>query len=284
MAAITICSDFGAPQNKVWHCFHCFTIYFPWNDGTNVITCHQRVELCSQEMMPFSAFNTVSILGVLGTQQWLLSVFLNPYRFLTYPSCKVCFVNKPMTRERGWLISTPQIFLSTWLVRNSFSWKPLCEIHLDKNILIPSTHSEIVVIVIQAFSNVQLFATQWTAACQAFLSFTISWGFSNSCPLSQWCHPTISSSVALFSSLQSSPASGSFPMSLFFTSGGQSIGASTSVVPMNTQGWFPLGLTGLISLLSNRLSRVFSNTTIHKPEFFGAQPSLCPVLTSIQDY
>ena len=122
-------------------------------------------------------------------------------RLLTYPSCKVCFVNKPVTRERGWLISTPQIFLSTWLVRNSFSWKPLCEIHLDKNILIPSTHSEIVVIVIQALSNVQLFATQWTAACQAFLSFTVSWGFSNSCPLSQWCHPTISSSVALFFSL-----------------------------------------------------------------------------------
>ena len=96
----------------------------------------------------------------------------------------------------------------------------------------------------------------------------------NSCPLSRWCHPTISSSVALFSCFQSSPASGSFPMSLFLTSGGHTIGASTSVVPMNIQGWFPLGLTGLISLLSNRFSRVFSNTTIHKPEFFGTQPSL----------
>ena len=114
----------------------------------NVITCHQRVGQCSREMMPFSAFSIVSSLGVLGTQQWLLSVLLNPYILLTYPSCKVCFVHKPMTRERGWQISIPQIFLSTWLIRNSFSGKPLCEIHLDKNILIPSTHSQIVAVVI----------------------------------------------------------------------------------------------------------------------------------------
>ena len=87
--------------------------------------------------------------------------------------------------------------------------------------------------------------------------------YSNSCPLSQWCHPTISSSVVPFSSCpQSFPASGSFPMSQFFTSGGQSIGvsASTSVFPMNIQGLFPLGLIGLISLLSKGLSRVYSNT------------------------
>ena len=84
---------------------------------------------------------------------------------------------------------------------------------------------------------------------------------SNSCPLSQWCHPTISSSVVLFSSyLQSFPASGSFPMSQFFASDGQSIGASTSasVLPMNIQDWFPLGWSGWISLLSKGLSRVFS--------------------------
>ena len=83
---------------------------------------------------------------------------------------------------------------------------------------------------------------------------------SNSCPLSQCCHPTISSSVSHFSScLQSFPASGSFPMSQFFTSGGQNIGASASasVLPMNIHGWFPLGLTGLISLLSKGLSRIF---------------------------
>ena len=87
----------------------------------------------------------------------------------------------------------------------------------------------------------------------------------NSCPLSQWCLPTISSFVIPFSScLQSFPASGSFPMSQFFASGGQNIGvsASASVLPVNIQDWFPLGWTGLISLQSKGLSRVFSNTTV----------------------
>ena len=100
---------------------------------------------------------------------------------------------------------------------------------------------------------------------------------SNSRPLSQWCHPTISLSVVPFSScLQSFPALGSFPMSLFFTSGGQSIRASSSasVLPVNIQGWFPLGLNGLIALVSKGLSRVFSNTTVWKHQFFDAQPSL----------
>ena len=101
--------------------------------------------------------------------------------------------------------------------------------------------------------------------------------FSNSHPLSQWCHPTISSSDVPFSSrLQSFPASGYFQMSQFFAWGGQSIGvsASASVFPMNIQDWFPWGLTGLISLLSKGLSRVFSNTTVEKHQFFSAQPSL----------
>ena len=96
---------------------------------------------------------------------------------------------------------------------------------------------------------------------------------SNSCPLSTWCHPTISSSVVVpfSSSLQSFPASGSFPMSQFFSLGGQSIraSASLSVLPMNVQGWFLLGLTGLILLLSKGLSRVFSNTTVQKHQFFS---------------
>ena len=107
---------------------------------------------------------------------------------------------------------------------------------------------------------------------------------SNSCPWSWWYHPTISSSVIPFSScLQSFPASGikdqrsqhqSFPVSWLFTWGGQSIGASASasVLPMNIQGWSPLGLTGLISLLFKRLSRVFSNTTVHSHRLCGAQP------------
>ena len=107
---------------------------------------------------------------------------------------------------------------------------------------------------------------------------------SDSCPLSQWCHPTISSSVVPLSSfLQPFPVSGTFP-SQVFTSCGQNIGASASasVLPMNIQDWYPLGLTrfhllavqGFISLLSKGLSRVFSNTKLKKHQFFSAQPSL----------
>ena len=101
--------------------------------------------------------------------------------------------------------------------------------------------------------------------------------YSNSCPFSRWCHPTISSSVIPFSfCLQSFPASGSFQMSQLFASGGQSIGvsASTSVLPMNIQDWFSLGWTGWVSLQSKGLLRVFSNTTVQKHQFFGAQLSL----------
>ena len=97
----------------------------------------------------------------------------------------------------------------------------------------------------------------------------------NSRPLSRWCHPTILSSVVPFSScLQSFEALGSFPTSQFFAAGGQSIGASASVLPMDIQDWFPLGLTSWISLQSKGLSRVFSNTTVQKHQFFGAQRSL----------
>ena len=100
--------------------------------------------------------------------------------------------------------------------------------------------------------------------------------YPNSCPLSLWCHPTISSSVIPFSSCpQSFPASGSFQMSQLFVSGGQSIAvsASASKLPMNIQDWSPLGWTGWISLQSKGLSRVFSNTTVQKHQFFGSQTS-----------
>ena len=105
---------------------------------------------------------------------------------------------------------------------------------------------------------------------------------SNSCPSSRWCHPAISSSVIPFSScLQSFLAYGSFPMSQFFTPGGQSTGvsASASVLPMNIQDQYPLGWTGWISLQSKGLSRVLSNTTVQKHQFFGG-----PTLTSIHDH
>ena len=110
--------------------------------------------------------------------------------------------------------------------------------------------------------------------------------YSNSCPSSQWCHPTISSSVVPFSSLlQSFPASGSFPMSQFFTSGGQSFGVSVSasVLPMNIQDWFPLGLTGLI-LQSKGLSRVFSNTTFKSISSSPISFLYGSILTSPYDY
>jgi len=132
---------------------------------------------------------------------------------------------------------------------------------------------------VQSLSCNRLFVTPWTAARQAslvspvhhplleFAQTHVQW-------VSDW-HPTISSSVVHFSScLQSFPASGSFPMSQFFASGGQSIGASASVIPMNIQDWFPLGWTGWISLQARGFSRVFSNTIVQKNQFFSAQLSL----------
>ena len=109
---------------------------------------------------------------------------------------------------------------------------------------------------VQSLSLVRLFATPWTAARQASLSITNFRAYSNSCPLSRWCHPTISFSVVpFFSCLQSFPASGSSQLSQFFASGSQSVGvsASASVLPMNIQDWFPLGLTNCISLQSKGL-------------------------------
>ena len=111
---------------------------------------------------------------------------------------------------------------------------------------------------------------------------------SNSCPLTQWCHPSVSSAVIPISSCpQSFPASGSFPMIWFFDQvASQSIRASAlaSVLPMKIWSWFPLGLTGLISSLSKGLSSVFFNTTVQKLQFFSTQPSLWSTLTSVHDY
>ena len=130
---------------------------------------------------------------------------------------------------------------------------------------------------VHSLSPVRLFVTPWTAAARLPCPSPTPRVYSNSCPLSRWCHPTISSSVVPFSSFpQTFPASGSFQMSQFFTSGSQSIGvsASTPILPMNIQDWFPLRWTGWISLQSKELSRVFSNTTVQKPQFFDIQLSL----------
>ena len=123
----------------------------------------------------------------------------------------------------------------------------------------------------QSLSRVRLFATRWTTARQASLSNTNPRSPPKLMSIESLMPFTISASVFPFSScLQSFPASGSFPMSQLFTSGGQSTGtsASTSVLPMNISGWFPLGLTGLISLQPKGLSRVFSNTAVRKHQFF----------------
>ena len=130
---------------------------------------------------------------------------------------------------------------------------------------------------VQSLSRVQLYVTPRTAAHQPPCPSPTTRVYPNSCPLSRWCQPTISSSVVPFSSCpQSFPASGSFQMSQLFTSDGQSIGvsASTSVLTMNIQDWSPLGWTGWISLKSKGLSRVFSNTTVQNHQFFNAQLSL----------
>ena len=143
-----------------------------------------------------------------------------------------------------------------------------------------------VVAVVKSHNCVQLLVTPWTAAHQASLSFTSPRVSSNSCPLSWWYHPITSSFAIPFSScLQAFPASGSFLIHHFFASDGQSFGtsASASVFPMNVQGWFPLGLTGFIPLLSKGLG------TSPAPQFEGINSSSlslfhCPALTSIPDY
>ena len=124
---------------------------------------------------------------------------------------------------------------------------------------------------VQSLSCVWLFVTPWTAARQASLSITNFWSLPKPMSTESMMPSTLSSVIPFSSCPQSFPASGSFQRSQFFTSGGQSIGvsASASVLPMNTQDWFPLGWTGWISLQSKGLSRVFSNTTVQKHQFFG---------------
>ena len=140
---------------------------------------------------------------------------------------------------------------------------------------------------VQLLSHVWLFATRESQHARPPCPSPIPIVYSNSCPLSWWCHPAISSSVVPFSSCpQSLPASGSFPMSQLFALGGQSTGvsASASVLPMNSQDWSPLGWTGWLSLQSKGLSRVFSNTTVQSINFLTLSFLHSPTLTSIHDH
>ena len=140
-------------------------------------------------------------------------------------------------------------------------------------------------LLVQSLSHVQLFATPWTAACQASLSFTISWSLLKLISIeSEMWSSSLFLYCPLLSCLQSSPALRSFPMSQLFTQGGQSIGASASILPLNIQDLFPLGLTGLISLLSKGLSRVSSSITIWKHHSLALSLLYGPALTSIHDY
>ena len=144
----------------------------------------------------------------------------------------------------------------------------------------------ILVLSVQSLSRVRLVATNGPQYTRPLCPSATPRVYSNSCPSSQWCHPTISSSGIPFSSCpQSFLASGSFQMSQLFPSG-QSIGVSAlaSVLPMSIQDWFGLGWTGWISLQFKGLSGVFSKTTVQKHHFFGVQLSLSPTLTSIHDY
>ena len=141
-------------------------------------------------------------------------------------------------------------------------------------------------VVVQSLSYVWLFVTAWTETCQTSLSFTMSQNLPKLMSIES-VMPTTSSSVVFFSScLQFFPTSGDFLMSQLFTSGGQIIGvsASTSVLPMNTQDWFPLGWTGWIALQSKWLSRVFSNTTVQKHHSSALSFLYSPTLTTIHDY
>ena len=138
--------------------------------------------------------------------------------------------------------------------------------------------------VVQSLSRIQLFATPWTAAPKASLSFLYPWVCSDSCPLSWWYYLTQSPCATLFFCLQSFPASGSFPMSQLFAPCGQSVGISVSALPINIQGWFPLGLTGFVSLLSKGLSEF--SLALQFKGINSSAPSLLygPTLTSIHDY
>ena len=140
---------------------------------------------------------------------------------------------------------------------------------------------------VQMLSPVWLFTTPCTAACQASLSITNSRIHPNPCPLCRWCHPTISSSVVRLSSCpQSFPTSGSFPVSRLFVSAGQSIGvsASTSVLPMNIQDWFPLGWTGLISLQPRDSQESFPTPQFKRINSLAFSFLQSPTLTSINNY
>ena len=224
--------------------------------SNHLILCHPLLLLPS--IFPsIRVFSNESVLQIRWPKYWSFSFSISP------------------SNEYSGLISFRMDWLDLLAVQGTL--KSLLQHHSSKASIIQWS----------AFFIVQLFATPWLEHARPPCPSPTPGAYSNSCPLSQWCHPTIPSSVIpFFSWLQSFPASGSFQMSQLFASGGQSIGvsASTSDPLMNTQDWSPLGWTSWISLQSKGLSRVFFNTTVQHINSSVLSFLYSPTLTSIHDH
>ena len=293
MAAVTICSDFEAQEDKVCHSLHCFPIYKPWSDGTG---CHDLHFVKVQPAFSLSSFTFIkrlfssssrSAIRVVSSAYLRLLIFLLA---ILIPACASSSLAFHMMYSAYKLISKVTIFWTSLLFHVQFQLL-LLDLHTDFSggrsggLVFPSLE-ELHTVCCDPHS--QKLLVQFSRSVMSYSSRPHEPQHASPpcpsptpevhpipCPLSQWCHPTISSSVVPLSSCsQSFPASGSFQMSQLLTSGGQIIGvsASTSVLPKNTQ-FSPLGWTGWISLQSKGLSRVFSNTTVQKHQFFSAQLS-----------
>jgi len=189
------------------------------------------------------------------------------YPLLFLPS--ICLSIRVFSNESALHIRWPKCWSFIFSISPSNEYSVLISFRID--------WFDLTTLSLQPFSRVSLFATSWTSGLQASLLSPTPRPCPNLCPRNRWCLPTISSSVVPFSScLLSFPASGSFQFSRFFASGGQSNGvsASVSVLPISIQDWLPLGWTGWISLQSKGFSRVFSNTTVQKHQFFSTELSL----------
>ena len=232
---------------------------FPW---IKILTVFSNCPSPIQEMPPLVRQSS-RVLFILNTEAWWPSVLAATGHYFCYELFMlVNFTNQITKIFRKYSDCSGILHVSLW-----GTIRPNVLLHI---------HS-ILRFAVQSLSGVQLFVAPRTAESQASLSFTISWSlFKLIHSVSDTIQPSHPLSTPSPPALNLSQHKGLFPMSQLFTSGGQSIGGSisASVLPMNIQGWFPLGLTGLITLHSKGFSRVFSNTTVQKHQFFSAQPSL----------
>ena len=254
MAAITICSDFGAPKNKVWHCFHCFPNLFamkwwdqmPWS---SLSECWALSQLFHSPLSLSSRFG--SFFKHFPIQIKTSTLIVHLFTVVIYLHSRTPWgLNLPLMHLTlkcvGWIIISFPVVFGIFLV-NCFKFSS-----------------------VQSLNRVGLIATPWITARQVSLSSPTPGVHPNPCPLSWWCYPAISSSAVPFSSCpQSLPASESFPISQLFAWGGQNIGVSAlaSVLPKNTHGWSPLEWTGWISLQSKGLSQCQIQTNLFNKLF-----------------